>query len=99
MLSVLSGTSSTEGSCAMEFLRELTDTELDKVNGGATASVTGTTATAVNIIGVLTLAALGPVAATLSPAGAAVAGTQYAIYVPGFFVAAAVGPLHLSAPA
>jgi hypothetical protein len=97
---VLSGTSSTEGSCAMESLRELTDTELDEVNGGATASVTGTTVTAVNIIGVLTLAAVGPVTATLGPGGATVAGTgDYAINVPGLFAAVKVGPLQASAPA
>jgi hypothetical protein len=83
----------------MKSLRELTDTELDEVNGGATASVTGTTVTAVNIIGVLTLAAVGPVTATLSPAGAAVTGTLYAINVPGSFAAVAVGPLQASAPA
>jgi hypothetical protein len=83
----------------MESLRELTDTELDEVNGGATASVVGTTVTAVGITGVLMLTAVGPVAATLGPGGATVAGNDYAIIVPGQFEAVKVGPLQLSAPA
>jgi len=83
----------------MESLRELTDSELDEVNGGVTASVTGTTGTAVNIIGVLTLVAVGPVTATLGPGGATVAGSDYAINVPGSFAAVKVGPLQASAPA
>jgi len=84
----------------MESLRELTDSELDEVNGGVTASVTGTTATAVDIIGVLALVAVGPVTATLGPGGATVSGTgDYAIYVPGSFAAVKVGPLQASTPA
>jgi bacteriocin-like protein len=84
----------------MESLRELTDTELAEVNGGATGTVAGTTATAINITGVLTLAALGPISVTLGPGGATVAGTgDYAINVPGSFAAVKVGALQLSAPA
>ena len=83
----------------MESLRELTDTELAEVNGGATGTVAGTTATAINITGVLTLAALGPISVTLGPGGATVAGNDYAIIVPGQFEAVKVGPLQLSAPA